>query len=144
MKKELLLFTVILSNITFASMPLVEVPELKALSQAKNQLNTLENSAKQYLLNKGMDRDIAQIKVQNTLAGNEHSNMLISQKLVENFETITHQTIASYFGSKALLDKRVNLNEYDELIGFVQRSGQLNIDATTREKIENILEEVIA
>lgn len=138
MKRQILIITVLLTNIALgAALPINNRVEREIDTNKKNT-NALAGAASRYLFNKGLDKSVADKKVLKSLGGNEYRNSLMAQNLIDKFKGIKHDDIVAYIGDCALYEKRVDLSSYDEIIGLVQKKSRLALDKTTLEKIEKI------
>jgi uncharacterized pyridoxal phosphate-containing UPF0001 family protein len=99
----------------------------------------LTENATKYLIDKGLDSDIAHQKIEKSLAGYEDKNHEIMQQIVATFHSIKEQNIARYIGNRALENKQVDLNEYDTLVGFIQENTNRGVEPKMYEKIAEIL-----
>ncbi|MDD2905536.1 MAG: hypothetical protein WBK95_08310 [Sulfurimonas sp.] len=135
MSKKILIITVFLSNIVFAA----AVPVRASHNFVKN--NTVQSLSSMATLNlhkRGLDKDLAQKKVADSLGENAAINNLMAQNITAGLETITHEDIVSYVSDAALYAKSVDLSSYGTLLSLVQKSTTLALEGATLQKIEKI------
>ncbi|MBU0631368.1 hypothetical protein KKA17_01865 [bacterium] len=138
MKRQILIITVLLTNIALgAALPINNRVEREIDTNKKNT-NTLAGAASRYLFNKGLDKSVADKKVLNSLGGNEYKNSLMAKNLIDSFSGIKHEDIVAYIGECALYGRCADLSSYDEIIGLIQQKSRLALDKTALKKIEKI------
>lgn len=138
MKREILIVTVLMTNIAFASTLPVEVREVREIDANKNKINTLADAAGTHLHKRGLDKDIANQKVLKSLRGNEYANSLMAQKIIENFNEIKYENIIAYVSNCALFEKSVDLSSYDDIIALVQKRNRSKLNKVDLKKVEKI------
>lgn len=138
MKREILIVTVLMTNIAFSATLPVKIREIKEIDVNKNKISSLAEAASIHLHKKGLDQDIADQKVLKALSSDEHVNALMVQNIVNNFDNIKREDIIAYIGSCALYEKSVNFSSYDNIVALVQKTDKLMLDKVTLEKIEKI------
>lgn len=121
MKREILIFTVLITNIAFASTLPREVREVREIDANKNNICTLVNASSMDLHKRGLDENIAKQKVLKALGGDKHINSIMAQNIVNNLNKITNTDIVEHISTKALYGMAVDLSSYDEIIGIVQK-----------------------
>ncbi|MBU1657849.1 hypothetical protein KKG72_02215 [bacterium] len=135
MSKKIIIISVFLSNIVFASVLPLNISQNNANT---NQLNTLSNMAGLNLYKRGLDKKIAQQKISKSLQGDEYTNDLMAQNITENFAEITKEDIVTHISNSALYEKSVDLSSYSNIISLVQKSNKLVLDKENLEKIQKI------
>lgn len=141
MKKEILIFTVLISNIAFASVFPLEIGEVRVvleIRENKNRTNTLHDASIKRLQERGLDKIAANRKVLETLSGDEYANDLMAQNIIENFSEIKREDVVSYISDSALHAKRVDLGSYANIINLFQKNNIFALDNETLKKIEKI------
>lgn len=138
MKKEILILTVLISNIAFASALPLEVREAIEITTKKNRVVSLYSTASDHLYKRGLDKNVAKQKVLDSLKGDEYINDLMAQNIIENFNDIKFEDIISYIGDSALHGKSVDLSSYANIINLFQKNNGLALDTLILEKIEKI------
>lgn len=136
MKREVLLFTVLITNIAFGSVLPIEVREISEIN--KNKFNTLTSAVSKHLYERGLDENIAQEKVLKSLIGDEYTNNLMSHNIIENLHEIQREDIISFVSDSALYGHSVDLSSYENIISLVQKSNKLSLNRVSLEKIKNI------
>ncbi|MBU0721488.1 hypothetical protein KJ877_09105 [bacterium] len=135
MSKKIIIISVFVSNIVFASVLPVNIAHGSANS---NRLNTLSNLAGLHLYQRGLDKKTAQQKISKSLQGDEYVNDLMAQNIIENFTKITKEDIVAYISNSALYEKSVDLSSYANIISLVQKSRTFVLDKADLEKIQKI------
>ncbi len=134
MNKRILISTVFISNIIFAS---VLPSQINQINLNKNRLGTFSTVVSQHLYKRGLDKEIAQKKVSNFLVGEDFENELMLQNILSNFDMLQYESVIEYIASSALYSKEVDLSSYDTIIGMVQKINS-NLDELTLQKIEKV------
>ncbi len=134
MNKRILISTVFISNIIFAS---VLPSQINQINLNKNRLGTFSTVVSQHLYKRGLDKEIAQKKVSNFLVGEDFENELMLQNILSNLDMLEYESVVEYIASSALYSKEVDLSSYDTIIGMVQKINS-NLDELTLQKIEKV------
>ena len=135
MKKSFLLATVLVSNVVFASI----IPSQNILVEVnKLQQNSLSNMAVVSLLNKGLEKDIAQSKVSNTLVNKTLSADLMTHNLVSVIDELSLEDVVTFISEAALFDKNVDLSSYSTLVSIVQKKVGLVLSSENLNALENV------
>ena len=134
MNKRILISTVFISNIIFAS---VLPSQINQISLNKNRLGTFSTVVSQHLYKRGLDKEIAQKKVSSFLIGEDFENDLMIQNILSNLGMLEYDSVIEYIANSALYSKEVDLSSYDTIIGMVQKINS-NLDKLTLQKIEKV------
>ena len=135
MNKRILISTVFISNIIFAS---VLPSQINQISFNKNRVGTFSSLISLHLYKRGLDKEIAQKKVSNFLIGEDFENDLMIHNILSNLDMLDYNSVVEYIASSALYSKEVDLSSYDTIIGMVQKIKNTNLDELTLEKIEKV------
>ncbi len=138
MKREIIVFTVLITNITFASVLPSEVRETVDMRTSEKKPHSLSSKVATNLYERGLDEDVAKQKVLKFLKNNEYMNDLMVQNILKKFDKIQMQEIVSYVGNSVLFEKNVDLSNYENLVALVQKTKNLLLDTVTLEKIKTI------
>lgn len=138
MNKKIIIFTVLLTNITFAYALPVEVREVSTTSQSRKNSETLANMSVDALYARGLEKDVAKSRVLQSLKYGEHLSHIMAQNIMKHFDELEHHDIVSYISDAALFRKSVDLSSYEHLISFVQKTKKLVLDQGCLEKLEKI------
>ena len=134
MNKRILISTVFISNIIFAS---VLPSQINQINFNKNRVGTFSSLISLHLYKRGLDKEIAQKKVSNFLIGEDFENDLMIHNILSNLDMLDYDSIVEYIASSALYSKEVDLSSYDTIIGMVQIINN-NLDKLTLQKIEKV------
>ncbi len=135
MNKRILISTVFISNIIFAS---VLPSQINQINFNKNRVGTFSSLISLHLYKRGLDKEIAQKKVSNFLIGEDFENDLMIHNILSNLDMLDYNSVVEYIASSALYSKEVDLSSYDTIIGMVQKIKNTNLDELTLEKIERV------
>lgn len=138
MNKKIIIFTVLITNITFAYALPVEVREVSTASQSRKNSETLASMSVEALYERGLEKDVAKNKVLQSLKHSEHLSHIMAQNIMKHFDEIEHRDIVAYISDAALFGKSVDLSSYEHLISFVQKSKKLVLDQGSLEKLHKI------
>ncbi|MCD6190277.1 MAG: hypothetical protein J7K14_01900 [Sulfurimonas sp.] len=134
MNKRILISTVFISNIIFAS---VLPSQINQISLNENRVGTFSSLISLHLYKRGLDKEIAQKKVSNFLIGEDFENDLMIHNILSNLDMLDYDSVVEYIASSALYSKEVDLSSYDTIIGMVQIINN-NLDKLTLQKIEKV------
>ena len=134
MNKRILISTVFISNIIFAS---VLPSQISQISLNENRVGTFSSLISLHLYKRGLDKEIAQKKVSNFLIGEDFENDLMIHNILSNLDMLDYDSVVEYIASSALYSKEVDLSSYDTIIGMVQIINN-NLDKLTLQKIEKV------
>lgn len=134
MKNKILISTVFISNIIFAS---VVPSQINQINFNKN-FNTFSSAVSLYLYKKGLDKNVAQEKVSQFLVGGDFENDLMVQNILNNFERVNYEGIIEYIAQATLHSKKVDLSSYESIIGVLQKINNTLVDKQTLAKIEKV------
>jgi len=135
MNKRILISTVFISNIIFAS---VLPSQINQINFNKNRVGTFSSLISLHLYKRGLDKEIAQKKVSNFLIGEDFENDLMIHNILSNLDMLDYNSVVEHIASSALYSKEVDLSSYDTIIGMVQKIKNTNLDELTLEKIERV------
>ena len=134
MNSKILIITVFISNIAFATILPVEISQQNINAK---KLNTLSKKVSMYLYNNGLDKNIAKEKLMKSLVWDDYTTDLMAKNIIKNIEQIKEENIVSYIGSSALYGKKVDLSSYGTIISLLQNNNLFDIDKNTLQKIQN-------
>jgi hypothetical protein len=135
MNKKIIIISVLLTNMVFASVAPVSI----ALKNSNtNRVNTLSNMVSASLHRRGLEKNVAQKKVSQSLQGDAYTNDLMAQNILENMREIKQEDIISYISNSALYGKSVDLSSYETILSLVHKSSKLALDKTDLEKIHKV------
>ena len=125
-KTHIFVITIFLSNIAFTTVLHADAIEsfhdiTVTQEQNKATKNTLHHAATIHLLDKGLDADVAQKRVNSVLAHSELEAELLAQKIVQS-EKISYNDIVEYVAKAALYKRKVDLDKIQEITALKQRS----------------------
>ena len=135
MNKRILISTVFISNIIFAS---VLPTQINQINLNKYRFNTLSNAVSLHLYNRGLDKGVAIKKVSNSLIGQDFENEFMIQNILSNLDEIKYENIVDYLADSALQSREVDLSSYESLIAMVQKIVKSSLDENTLKKVEKI------
>ena len=135
MNKRILISTVFISNIIFAS---VLPSHVNQITFNKNRLGTFSSLVSLHLYKRGLDKDVAHKKVSNFLIGGDFENDLMIQNILSNLDVLEYGSVVEYIADSALYSKEVDLSSYDTIIGIVQKADGINLDKLTLQKVEKV------
>ncbi len=135
MNKRILISTVFISNIIFAS---VLPSQITQTNLNKNRVGIFSSLASLYLYKRGLDKDIATKKVSSSLKGGDFENDFMIQNILSSFNTLERDNIVEYIATSALYSKEVDLCSYDTIIGMIQQTAGISLDKVTLQKIEKV------
>ncbi|QOP42083.1 hypothetical protein [Sulfurimonas marina] len=138
MNKKIIIFTVLLTNITFAYALPVEVREVSTTSESRKNSETLASMSVEALHARGLEKNAAQQKVVNSLKHDEVLSHKMAQNILKHFDEIEHHNIVSYISDAALFGKSVDLSSYETLISLVQKTTKVVLEQESLEKLEKI------
>jgi len=140
MKKQLVIFTVLISNIVFTAVLSADVKEENRVQEVQTHTREVNvcNAVSRQLIDKGLDKEIAQQRVLKYLKHNEYANSLMMQNIVTEFDELSHADVISYLSNSVLFQKSVDLSSYSDLVALMQRNNILAYDKLTLERIEKI------
>jgi len=124
-KRQILVITVFLSNITFATiLPADTIEALRDITTTQEYKeetkNTLHSAAVAHLIKKGLDSDVAEARVKAALTHSELEAEIFAQKIVQE-KKISYNDIVEYVAQAALYKKQVNLGLREEITALLQR-----------------------
>jgi tRNA(Glu) U13 pseudouridine synthase TruD len=141
MKKEILIVTVLITNLAFASSLPIDVRDIREpreLEANKNTTNTLTHAATSHLYNRGLEKEIANKKVLTSLVGDKNTNDLMAKNVLNHLNELKKEDIVAHVSDCALYSRNFDLSAYDDIIGLVQKRNGLMLDDLTLAKVEKI------
>ena len=135
MKSRILITTVFVSNIIFAS---VVPSQINQINFNINRVGTFSNIVSLHLFKRGLDEEVAQKKVSDFLVGEDFENDLMIHNILSSFDNIEYENIVEYIANSALYSKEIDLSSYDTIIGMIQKINNTNLDELTLQKIEKV------
>ena len=135
MNKRILISTVFISNIIFAS---VLPSNINQINLNKNRQKSFSGVVSLHLYNRGLDKDMAIEKVSNSLKGEDFENDLMIQNILSTLDGIKYENIVAHIAGSALRSKEVDLSSYDTIIGMVQKISKFSLDKLTLERVEKL------
>jgi hypothetical protein len=138
MNKRILIITVFLSNIVFASV--VSVP-LSQNSLKNSTINSLSNMATLNLYKRGLDKEVAQKKVAESLSGDENSNDLMMLNIINQLDMLSREDVINFVSNAALHGRNIDLGSYDTLLCMIQNNDKIPLEKTVLEKLQKIAQE---
>lgn len=140
MKRQILIFTVLISNIAFSAVVPVdirEVNEIREINTNKSRVS-INSAVSTHLHEKGLDKNIAKQRVQAHLEHDEYTNTLMAENIINHFSELKHKDVVAYISDSALFQKKIDLSSYKNILGLVHKSNKLTLDKMTLAKIEKI------
>lgn len=141
MKREILIITVLITNIAFGAALPVKSRVDREIDTNKNRIKTLAGETRKYLYNKGLDAAIAEKKVLKALNGNEYRNSLMAENIVKNFTEIKDEDIIAYIGTCALHERAVDFSSHEDIVALLQKKNRFKLDKDILEKVHRISSE---
>ena len=125
-KRQILVITVFLSNIaliTSLSADTVEFfrDDYIIQEQSTKITNKLHDAATTFLIDKGLNANVAQERIMKSLLHSKTEAHALAQKIMEQ-KGISYEEIVRYVASEALYNKRVDLSSKTEIVALLQRS----------------------
>ena len=125
MSNKFFIITVFISNIAFgAVLPKIELYKVINTQNA----NKLTTKISTQLFNKGLDKHIAEAKVEASLLHNEELNDLMVHNILKTIKVVNEKNIVAFLTQSALRGKKVDLSAYSTLVALVQKSSQKALD----------------
>lgn len=138
MRREILIFAILLSNVAFGSTLPVEIREVREIDTNRCKVNSLASAVSEHLFDRGLDKDVAHQKVSKALAGSDSINALMAQNIINSFDSIQYKDVVSYIGESALFGKKVNLSSYKDIVALLQKSNKVVLNRATLLKVEKL------
>ena len=135
MNKRILVSTVFISNIIFAS---VLPSHINQININKNRLGTFSTTVSLHLYKRGLDKSVAIKKVSESLVGEDFENELMIQNILTHLEMLEYDNIIAYIADSVLHSKEVDLSSYGTIVGMIQKVSKIKVDKNILEKIEKI------
>ena len=135
MNKRILISTVFISNIIFAS---VLPSHINQINLNKNRLGTFSTAVSLHLYKRGLDKQVAIKKVSESLVGEDFENELMIQNILAQLDTVEYESIITYIADSVLHSKAVDLSSYGTIVGMVQKISKIRLDKVNLQKIEKI------
>jgi len=135
MKSNILITTVLISNIIFAS---VLPAQINQTNFNKKRVGTFSSAVSLHLFKRGLEEEIAQKKVSDFLVGEDFENDLMIHNILSAFDSIEYDNVLDYIANSTLYSKEVDLSSYETIVGMVQKIDGVSLDKLTLEKIEKV------
>ena len=135
MNKRILISTVFISNIIFAS---VLPSHINQINLNKNRLGAFSTAVSFNLYKRGLDEKAAIKKVSDSLVGEDFENELMIQNILTQLDIVKYDDIIAYIADSVLHSKEVDLSLYGTIVGMVQKISLSSLDKTSLQKIEKI------
>jgi cytoplasmic iron level regulating protein YaaA (DUF328/UPF0246 family) len=138
MSNKIFIITVFISNIAFgAILPIATIQ--KTVTQKQTQ--RIANKASQNLQSRGIQRKIAEEKINNILDTDNVITDLMAQNILKNVKSVKEENIVEFLSQAALQGKKVDLSSYATLISIVQKSSRRLIDKEMSYTLEKLSDE---
>ena len=140
MKKQIVIFTVLISNIVFSmalSADIKEEDRTKEVSTQCSQHN-VSNEVNKYLSDKGLDPQVAQQRVHKYLKHNVYANSLMINNILTQLNELSYEDVIAHISNAVLFQKSVDLSSYSDLIALVQRKNFTIHNSLLLKKVEKI------
>lgn len=135
MNKKIIIITVFLTNIVFASVSPLSIPLNNSNTK---RVNTLSGMVSSNLHRRGLEKSVAEQKVSKSLQGDAYTNDLMAQNILENISGIKKENIIAYLTNCALYGKNVDLSSYESIVALVQQSNKLALEKADVQIIQKI------
>ena len=135
MNKRILISTVFISNIIFAS---VLPSHINQINLNTNRLGTFSTAVSLHLYKRGLDEKVAIKKVSESLLGEDFENELMIQNILTQLDTVEYESIINYIADSVLHSREVDLSSYGTIVGMVQKISKIRLDKVNLQKIERI------
>jgi cytoplasmic iron level regulating protein YaaA (DUF328/UPF0246 family) len=138
MSNKIFIITVFISNIAFgAILPIATIQ--KTVTQKQTQ--RIANKVSQNLQSRGIQRKIAEEKINNILDVDSVVIDLMAQNILKNIKSVKEENIIEFLSQAALQGKKVDLSSYATLISIVQKSSRRIIDKEMSSTLEKLSDE---
>ncbi|MFT7860906.1 MAG: hypothetical protein ABXS93_08210 [Sulfurimonas sp.] len=138
MNKKIIIFTVLLTNITFAYALPVEVRVTSEISESRKSSEDIASVSIEALYERGLEKSAAKNKVFNSLQHDTKLSHTMAQNIIKHLDELEYSDIVSHISDAALFGKSVDLSSYEHLISLAQKSRKLKLDQGSLEKLEKI------
>ena len=138
MNKKIIIFTVLLTNITFAYALPVQVKVVREVSESRKNSENLASMSIEALYERGLEKSAAYKKVVASLEHPQHTTQMMAQNIMKHYKEIEYSDIVSYISDAALFGKSVDFSSYEHLIAFAQKTKKLVLDQENLEKIQKL------
>ncbi|WP_297439886.1 hypothetical protein [Sulfurimonas sp.] len=138
MNNKIFIITVFISNIAFGA--ILPIATIQKTSTQKNT-SKISDKVSKTLYSRGIERKIANKKVEKTLLNNERTTDLMAQNILKSIKSIKETDIIAFISHAALKGKNVDLSSYSTLIALLQKSTGSLIDSDTVQTIEKLSNE---
>lgn len=138
MNKKIIIFTVLLTNITFAYALPVQVRVVREVPESRKNSENLASMSIDVLCERGLEKSAAHKKVLAALKHDQYTTQIMAQNIMKHFKQIQHRDIVAYISDAALFGKSIDLSSYEHLIAFVQKTNKLVLDQESLEKIQKL------
>jgi hypothetical protein len=90
------------------------------------------------LYNRGLDKAVAKKKISDSLRGDENSNDLMMQNILNQLDVLSREDLVKFVSDAALHSRDVDLSSYGTLLCMVQKNSKTTLDKTVLEKLQKI------
>lgn len=135
MKHQIFIVTALLGNMAFGAV--IPVGALRVNTQIR-QLDSTTTLASMHLYKKGLEKQIASMKVKKILADNEALSDLMSRNIIHGIKGVSQADVVHYISNAALFDKPIDLGSYATLISLAQTSLNRPLSKGLRQKVEAV------
>jgi hypothetical protein len=138
MSNKIFIITVFISNIAFgAILPIATIQKTITTKDTNRILKRVSNN----LSSRGIERQIADKKVNDILSDNAFTTDMMAKNIIKNIVNVKENDIIAFLSQAALQGKKVDLSSYSTLIALVQQSSKTLVDADLVKKIEKLSNE---
>ena len=135
MNKKILISTVFITNIIFAS---VLPSHINQINLNKNRLGSFSSAVSLHLYKRGLDEKVAIKKVSESLIGEDFENELMIQNILTHLDGLEYDSIIAYIADSVLHSKEIDLSSYGTIVGMIQKISKSRLDKEVLQKIEKL------
>jgi len=143
LKKQIVIFTVLISNIVFSVALSADVKEENRTKEVSTQCSqyNVSNEVNKYLSNKGLDPQVVQQRFHKYLKHNVYANSLMINNILTQLNELSYEDVIAHISNTVLFQKSVDLSSYNDLIALVQRKNFIIHNSLLLKKVEKIARE---
>ncbi len=143
MKKQIIVFTVLISSMAFSAVLPTDIREINEVREPKTNTTRVNvcSVVSTHLSNRGLDKKIAQQRVLKYWKNDEYANSLMVENIVKRFKELNYQDVISYVSNAVLFQNNVDLSSYSHIVKLVHKSNKLTLDKLALAKIESVASE---
>ena len=139
MKINILIITVLISNIAFANVAPIEDFNNKLLKENNFiQYKEIRNDIFKEMSSKGLEKDFINKQINKYILQNDVILSLMIDNILHEFDYIKYEDVLSFYSKSILNNKEIKLNEYSTLISLLQYKSIFNIDQEIKNKLFKI------